>query len=388
MLIRLRGPGGTYPHVSAADVMSGRVARDTLAGRVVFVGATASGIRDTVATAIDTAFPGVEVHATVADALLGGASSRRPTFANLIEAVLAVAASIAAVAVVLWTGALGGSLIAAGGAGAAWFAAQALYQASGTVVSPVGTIAGLAAGAGIAAAYRVTAGRRRADHERLRREQAQRLIVQTLTSLTETRDLATGHHARRTQEYVRLLASALASHPAYSRVLTSEYIDLIATLAPLHDIGKVGISDAVLNKPGHLNATETAEMRTHAALGHESLLKAEHLAGVHDNEVLRVAKDIVYTHHERWDGSGYPRGLRGTEIPLPGRIVAVVDVYDALIAERSYKAALPHERALQIITQGRGVHFDPDVVDAFLQIQHRLDEVDHADEVRLPAPPG
>jgi putative two-component system response regulator len=171
-------------------------------------------------------------------------------------------------------------------------------------------------------------------------------------------------------------------------VLTSEYIDLIATLAPLHDIGKVGISDAVLNKPGHLNATETAEMRTHAALGHESLLKAEHLAGVHDNEVLRVAKDIVYTHHERWDGSGYPRGLRGTEIPLPGRIVAVVDVYDALIAERSYKAALPHERALQIITQGRGVHFDPDVVDAFLQIQHRLDEVDHADEVRLPAPPG
>lgn len=387
MLVRLRGPGRTYPHLSAADVMTGRVPRDALSGRVVFVGATAAGVRDVVATAVDPGFPGIELHATIADTLLGGAGSRRPEFANLLEAVLAVAASVAAVAVVLWIGWLGGSVVVAGGAGAAWFAAQALYQVSGTVVSPVGTIAGLAAGTGIAAAYRVTAGRRRADHERLRREQAQRLIVQTLTSLTETRDLATGHHARRTQEYVRLLASALARNPAYSRVLTSEYIDLIATLAPLHDIGKVGISDAVLNKPGHLNPTETAEMRTHAALGHESLLKAEHLAGVHDNEVLSVAKDIVYTHHERWDGSGYPRGLRGTAIPLPGRIVAVVDVYDALVAERSYKAALPRAHALKIITQGRGIQFDPDVVDAFLQIQHRLDEADHADDVRLPAPP-
>ena len=109
-------------------------------------------------------------------------------------------------------------------------------------------------------------------------------------------------------------------------------------------------------------------MKRHATLGHDSLLKAEHLAGVHDNEVLGLAKEIVYTHHERWDGSGYPRGLRGTAIPLAGRLVAVVDTYDALVEARAYKAALPPERAREIITAGRGTHFDPDVVDAFVAL--------------------
>jgi putative two-component system response regulator len=207
--------------------------------------------------------------------------------------------------------------------------------------------------------------------------------VQTLTSLTATRDEDTGRHAQRTQEYVRLLATTLAANPAFATVLTPERIDLIATLAPLHDIGKVGISDAVLNKPGHLTDAEYAEMRTHAELGHASLLKAEHLAGVHDNEVLTTAKEIVYTHHERWDGSGYPRGLRGTAIPLPGRLVAVIDVYDALLEARAYKPALPPERARDVIVAGRGIHFDPDIVDAFVVCYPQLPGVrrdDHASD--------
>ena len=212
-----------------------------------------------------------------------------------------------------------------------WFAARACYGANGTVVSPVEALLGLAIGAVTTVGTQLAAERRRADAEHDRREQAQKLIVQTLTTLTETRDVDTGRHARRTQEYVRLLASTLAAKPAYRRVLTPDRIDLLATLAPLHDIGKVGISDAVLNKPGHLTADEYAEMKQHATLGHDSLLKAEHLAGVHDNEVISLAKDIVYTHHERWDGSGYPRGLRGTAIPLAGRLVAVVDVFDAVL---------------------------------------------------------
>ena len=229
-------------------------------------------------------------------------------------------------------------------------------------------------------AWQLARERQRADVEGRRHQDAQRLIIQTLTALTATRDEDTGRHARRTQEYVRLLATTLARHRKYQTMLTPDRIDLIATLAPLHDIGKVGISDAVLNKPGHLTDIEYAEMRTHADIGHDSLLKAEHLAGVHDNEVLSTAKDIVYTHHERWDGSGYPRGLKGMAIPLPGRLVAVVDVYDALVEARAYKPALPPARALEVIVKGRGVHFDPDVVDAFVECYPQFPGVRRADD--------
>ena len=240
------------------------------------------------------------------------------------------------------------------------------------MVSPIFGLLGLTIGAATAVGTQLVAERRRADAEHHRREQAQKLIVQTLTTLTATRDADTGRHARRTQEYVRLLAATLAASPLYRRVLTPERIELIATLAPLHDIGKVGIPDAVLNKPGHLTDDEYTEMKRHAALGHESLLRAEHLADVHDDEVIALAKDIVYTHHERWDGSGYPRGLRGTAIPLAGRLVAVVDVYDALVEERAYKPAMEPDRARDIIAAGRGTHFDPDIVDAFLRCFKRL----------------
>jgi CHASE2 domain-containing sensor protein len=372
LAVRLRGPGRTFPHVSAADVMAGRVGRGTLEGRVVLVGATALGVRDVVATALDPRFPGVEVHATVADTLLGTGASARPEFADLLDLAGALLGALAAVALVLWLGPVRGTAATLVAAVAAWFGARALYAAGGTVVSPIGVLLGLAVGAATAVATQLVIERRRADGEVRRRHQAQKLIVQTLTTLTATRDADTGRHARRTQEYVRLLASTLAENPSYRGVLTPDRIDLIATLAPLHDIGKVGISDAVLNKPGHLTDAEYTEMKSHAALGHESLLRAEHLAGVHDNEVISLAKDIVYTHHERWDGSGYPRGLRATAIPLAGRLVAVVDVYDALVEARAYKPAMEPGRAREIIAAGRGTHFDPEIVDAFLRCFDRM----------------
>jgi len=380
-LLRFRGPGRTYPHLSAAEVIAGRIGEEQLKGRIVFVGATALGVRDVAATALDPRFPGVELHATLADTLLGGAGSAPPPFGGAIDLLLAYLASATGVLLVWGLGtAYGGAATAVVGAGA-WFAARALYAATGIVLSPVGTLVALGTGAVVTVATQLAAERRRADLEHRRRDQAQRLIVQTLTTLTETRDVDTGRHARRTQEYVRLLARSLATHPAYRRALPAERVELIATLAPLHDIGKVGISDAVLNKPGHLTEAEYTEMKRHATLGHDSLLKAEHLAGVHDNEVLALAKEIVYTHHERWDGSGYPRGLRGTAIPLAGRLVAVVDTYDALVEARAYKAALPPERAREIIVAGRGTHFDPDVVDAFLRCYDEFQRVQRGDEL-------
>jgi putative two-component system response regulator len=158
-------------------------------------------------------------------------------------------------------------------------------------------------------------------------------------------------------------------------VLTPGVVDLIATLAPLHDIGKVGVSDAVLRKPSTLSAAELAEIRRHPDIGHDVLRRAETLAGVYDEEVLRMAKEIVHTHHECWDGSGYPRGLRGREIPISGRIIAVVDAYDAMTSVRAYHVKRAHDDAVRIIEEDRGIRFDPDVVDALVAAEREFERL-------------
>ena len=214
--------------------------------------------------------------------------------------------------------------------------------------------------------FKVVHERGRAESEKRRRQQAYRFIVQSLTSLTEARDIDTGKHARRTQGYTRLVASLLAKSPHFRGRLTRDNIELMAILAPLHDIGKVGIPDAVLNKPGPLTPDEYSQMRTHPRLGYNAIANAEALSLIEDEEIVGLAKDMVFTHHEWWDGHGYPRGLAGEEIPIGGRILAVVDVYDALVASRPYRGPMPHEQAVGIIRAQRGTHFDPDVVDAFV----------------------
>src|SRR5262249_169065 len=146
-------------------------------------------------------------------------------------------------------------------------------------------------------------------------------------------------------------------------------------LAPLHDIGKVGIPDQVLNKPGALTPDELAEMRKHPTLGRDVILKAEARVGVRDDVTLEMAKDIVYTHHERWDGRGYPQGRRGPQIPVAGRVMALVDVYDAVRARSLYRSTLSHDDTVKLITGGRSTHFDPAVVEAFLTVQDRFRSV-------------
>jgi putative two-component system response regulator len=215
--------------------------------------------------------------------------------------------------------------------------------------------------------------KRRAETEERRRQEAHRFIVQSLTSLTETRDVDTGKHARRTQAYTWLVATLLSKSPRFRGLLTSETIELMAILAPLHDIGKVGIPDAVLNKPGPLTPGEYARMRTHPRLGYNVIVNAEVLSLIRDEAIFGLAKDIVFTHHEWWDGHGYPRGLAGEAIPISGRILAVVDVYDALVALRPYRAPIPHEQAVGMIRAQRGTHFDPAVVDAFVAAEREIE---------------
>jgi putative two-component system response regulator len=204
----------------------------------------------------------------------------------------------------------------------------------------------------------------------LARRMSENLVVQdvsihALAHLAEIRDPETGNHLRRTQGYVRALAHQLRSHPRFNEFLTDRVIDQLAKSAPLHDIGKVGIPDSILLKPGKLTPDEWEIMKTHAKLGSDAIEQAERDA---DQlvEFLVLAKDIAHYHHEKWDGSGYPEGLAGGDIPIAARLMALADVFDALISPRVYKPPMPFDDAFDIIVAGRGSHFDPDVTDAFL----------------------
>lgn len=194
----------------------------------------------------------------------------------------------------------------------------------------------------------------------------QDVTILAMASLAETRDNETGNHIRRTQHYVRILAEDLASHPDYASELDERTIGLLFKSAPLHDIGKVGIPDAILLKPGPFDSDEMAVMKQHAALGRDAITHAEAQLGM-EVDFLRFAKEIAYSHQEKWDGSGYPEGLRGRAIPLSARLMALADVYDALISKRVYKPAFTHDKAREIIVNGSGNHFDPAVVDAFVR---------------------
>ncbi len=199
----------------------------------------------------------------------------------------------------------------------------------------------------------------------------QEVTVQVVTSLAETRDQETGKHIRRTQLYVKTLAEKLQSHPRFAASLGSLEIDAIYKSAPLHDIGKVGIPDRILLKPGKLTADEFEIMKTHTTLGYEAIVHTEQELGVNVG-FLRYAKEIALSHQEKWDGSGYPQGLSGDAIPVSARLMAIADVYDALISRRVYKEPYPHDRAIAILKEGRGSHFDPDVLDAFLDIESEV----------------
>jgi putative two-component system response regulator len=202
----------------------------------------------------------------------------------------------------------------------------------------------------------------------------QDVTILALASLAETRDADTGNHIRRTQYYVRALAEQLKTHPRFARFLTDANIELLFKSAPLHDIGKVGIPDRILLKPGHFDAQELQVMKTHAMLGSDAISHAEKSLGT-DVDFLSMAKEIALSHQEKWDGSGYPQGLSGDDIPISARLMAVADVYDALISRRVYKDAMSHQEAVQIIADGKGTHFDPDLVDAFMQISDQFSEI-------------
>lgn len=227
------------------------------------------------------------------------------------------------------------------------------------------------------------------DAEVARRMRENQLIqdlnIRALASLAELRDMETGHHILRTQLYVELLANHLREHPNFQTALDGPRLNMVVKAAPLHDIGKVGIPDAILLKPGKLTPDEFEIMKTHAQIGADAINRAmsEAMTIADDMVVeespnafalLQVAWEIAGSHHEKWDGSGYPAGLRAEEIPVAGRLMALADVFDALSCRRVYKKPFPFEEVARIIAEGSGKHFDPDVVDAFLALREQFEQ--------------
>jgi len=197
----------------------------------------------------------------------------------------------------------------------------------------------------------------------------QNSILKTMSNLVEYRDFVTGEHIERTQHGVSLLLSEIKRQKLFAEIIDDWDINLILQSVQLHDVGKIAISDLILNKPTELTKEEYEEMKKHAVFGFKIIERIEADSG--ESELLNHAKIFALTHHEKWDGTGYPHGLHGNNIPLQGRIMAVADVYDALISDRPYKKAFPHEEAVQIMIDGKGTQFDPVLIDLFVEINSR-----------------
>lgn len=375
LLVRFHGRGKTFRYVSAADLLAGRVPEAVIRDKIVFVGTSAAGLKELRSTPTAPLFPGVEVHATIVDNLLMGEFLSRPASAPGIEIIAAVLCGIFYLFITAKAGALRTLLLASAGSASLFWAAFRLFDSKGIYISPILPILVLIANFALLNLIKYWREERTARQQIRDLALAQTAIIESMASLTETRDPETGGHIKRTQEYVRLLAAALQPHPAYGPDLTDQKVELLYKSAPLHDIGKVGIPDSILLKPGRLSSEEFEEIKKHTTIGRDVIAAIHHRLG--NRSFLRIAQEITYTHHEKWDGSGYPRGLKGEEIPLSGRLMAIADMYDALTSKRVYKDALSHEEAVRVMIKEAPASFDPQIFQTFLEICEEFRKVAH-----------
>ncbi|MBA4396207.1 MAG: metal-dependent phosphohydrolase [Syntrophus sp. (in: bacteria)] len=376
LLIRYRGKSRTFDYISAADVLDGLVLKKQLQNRIVFLGTSAAGIGDFHATPLDNVFPGVEVHATVVDNILRKDFFSRPSWIPGVELMLVIAAGFFSAILLIWTGAFWNLLFLCLGALGLWQCSLWALHDAGIFISPVVPL--IALGSNFTFVTLLKYWR----EERQKKARAKELLltqdftIRCLASLTECRDSETGGHILRTQAYVAAVCRQLSTDPRYAGALDEETREHLYKSSPLHDIGKVGVPDHILLKPDKLTPEEFEEMKKHTTYGRDAIQRAEEKFGMgKSSEFLRLAKEIAYTHHEKWDGSGYPKKLKGEEIPLSGRIMALADVYDALICHRVYKPPFTHDESVDLIVQLNGILFDPGVVAAFLEGQEEFRKI-------------
>jgi len=388
LVVNYRGRRNVFTHVSAASVLDGTADPSALSGRIAILGTTAAGLHEIRTTPLEAAQPGAEIHATVIDNLLAADPIALPRWARGLQIFLVIIPGFLMSALLARARAVWGLVAVVPSIGGVWLGAWWLLADHRVFLSP------LMPAAALALVFTLLTSLRYHQADREMRERTRKLaltqdaVIQSLAALAETRHHETGGHIQRTRRYMRILAMRLRNHPRFSGYMDDAAVDLLFRLAPLHDIGKVGVRDNILLKPSPLTSEEFEEMKKHTVYGSETIRQAQNFLG--EDSFLQVADEIALNHHERWDGTGYPRGLREDEIPIPGRLMSVADAYDAIISARGYKPALPHEEAVRILRDERGTHFDPDVVDAFLETQEDFRQV--ADrfggEIVEPEPPA
>jgi len=376
LLIRFNGTGRAFNYISARDILLDLVPRERIKGKIVLMGTSAAGLEEYRTTPLVTVLPGTAIHATIVSNILENKFLSKPDWVIGLELLLVFVFGVLSAFLVSWTRSVLSLCIMIVCAVVLWFSAGWTLETRGIFVSPLFPIIAL----GTNFSFLTFLKYRHEEQELMARNNElvvmQNFTIQCLAALTETRDSETGGHILRCQHYVRLLSKGMARLPQFSKILNEETIDLLYKSAPLHDIGKVGIPDSILLKPDRLTEDEYMEMKKHTVYGREAIIRAEQIYGNEVNDsFLQFGKEMAYSHHEKWDGSGYPEGLTGENIPVFARIMAIADVYDALICKRRYKPSFSHEEAVAIITQSKGTHFDPVAVEVFLEVNDEFRKI-------------
>ena len=369
-LLRFDSATINYPSVSAIDVLSGK-AGDSLRGKSVLIGSSATGLHDLHNTLFDAQLPGTVAQTAMIENMNAGNFVRTPNWDKILTLALCVLfgalLSLLFIAVTRPIPLIIGSLFLVL---LPFLGSLYCFAAFDLFVSPASIILAVTTLFVVFSLMRYAVERRRSHAWIHKFESAKKLTIESMANMAELRHHETGAHIKRTQFYVREIAQQLKNDGHYLDTLTHEYIELLVVLSPLHDIGKVGVPDAILLKPAPLTPDEWTLMKKHAEYGSKII---GHLVQTSiDDDCWKIAKEIALTHHERWDGKGYPQGLSEQDIPLSGRIMAVADVYDALISKRCYQDACSHDKALSIMFEGRGTNFDPLVFDAFLHVEAKI----------------
>jgi len=373
LLINYQGKSRTFEYISAIDILNNKVPKEKINNRIVLIGTSASGLNDLRVTPLDAEFPGVEIQATVINNILNKAFLSRPFSAITFEFLSILGWGIVSTILLAYSRAGWSLILLATISAGMWYGAKWMLLHWGIIALPTLTILTQFVNFSLLTFLKYWEEEKKVQQQTEALVHAQNVTIRGLASLAETRDPETGSHILRTQHYIKALGKYLRRHPKFKQFLSDDTIDKLFKMAPLHDIGKVGVPDRILLKPGKLTTEEFEEMKLHTVYGYQTIQAIEDDLG--PNPFLFFAKQIIHSHQEKWDGSGYPQGLKGEEIPIPGRLMAIADVYDALISRRVYKDPMPHEKAIEIISQGRGTHFDPDMTDAFMEIHETFNSI-------------
>jgi HD-GYP domain-containing protein (c-di-GMP phosphodiesterase class II) len=373
-LLRFNGKPHLYPAISAVDILNGSFHTTDIKGKIVFIGSSAAALNDLHSTIFDSQFPGLKSQAVIIENIMADDFIREPSWAGMAILLTCIATGLLVSSLYIFLREpFKLFLCTATMTGAILLISIYLFESAGIFLSPAVPILVILVLFTFFTATGFAVEKRHAYEWFRKLANARQVTMVSMAAVAETRDPETGAHIKRTQHYVKAIAEKLRDTGYYSNILTQEFIDLLFVSAPLHDIGKVGVPDNILLKPGKLTEAEFELMKKHPEYGKKIIYStAQKIEG--DN-FLVIAGEIALTHHEKWDGTGYPSGLAGHNIPLSGRIMAVADVYDALINRRCYKPPFPHDVSIGIMREARGKIFDPVILDAFFSIEAIILEI-------------